>query len=70
MSEYRTAEIQTMLKSEVKGVRNSDRSDFRHSGLLELHLGTTPEIQTDHLTIIQHLNAIINALQVDRRFGI
>ena len=54
MSEIQTAEIQTLLKSERKGVRNSVRiSDV-------WDFGTTPhlsEIQTGP-TIIQHLNAI------------
>ena len=45
MSEYRTTEIQTMLKSELKGVRISDIGAF----------GTTPQlsdIQTDHPCLV------------------
>ena len=70
MSEYRTTEIQTMLKSERKGVRNSDSSDFRHSGFWNyVHLNCLKsKLKTP--TIIQHLNAIINALQVDMGIGI
>ena len=74
MSEYRTTEIQTMLKSELKGVRNSDSSDFRQFGfqtfgLLELHLNCLKSKLTIP-TIIQQLNAIFNVLQVDRGIGI
>ena len=32
-AEFQTAEIQTMPKSEGKGVQNSDSSDFRRLGL-------------------------------------
>ena len=63
MSEYGTTEIQTMLKSERKGVRISDIQAF----------GTTRQLSDTKLTtptIIQHLNAIINALQVDGGVGI
>ena len=66
MSEYGTTEIQTMLKSALKGVWNSDSSDFR---LLELHLnGLKSKLTTP--TVIQQLNAIINAFQVDMGVGI
>ena len=61
MSEYRTTKY--YAENDLKGVRNSDIQAF----------GTTPqvsEIQTDHPTIIQHLNDIINALQVDMGVGI
>ena len=62
MSEYGTTKIQSMLKSEFRQV------GFQTFGPLELHPNCLKSKLTTS-TIKQHLNAIINALQVDRGLG-
>ena len=58
MSEIQTAEIKTMPKSEKKGIRNSESSDFRVSGFWNYVQSNCLKSELATPTKIQHLNAI------------